>query len=122
MAQIVVHEKGISIKLTLAEKIWSLKADFELPVTSIRGAEVVQGKINKLFKNFSWAMRVGTAIPGLYYAGRFYRNGGVDFLVVSAGKPAVAINLSGIPFKRVVLTVPNAEKVAEEINSALAAC
>jgi hypothetical protein len=122
MAQIVVQEKGISVKLTLAEKIWSLSGDFVIPVTSIRGAEVVQGKINTLFKNLSWAMRVGTAIPGLYYAGRFFRKGGVDFLIVNAGKPSVAVNLSGKPYKRVVITVPNAEKVAEEINSALAAC
>lgn len=122
MASIVVHSKGISVKLTLAEKIWSVSGDFEIPVTSIRGAEVVDGKALNIFKGISWAMRVGTALPGLYYAGRFLRKGGADFLVVRAGKPALQLNLSGKPYLRVILTVPNAEKVAEDVNSALAAC
>ena len=122
MASIVVNSKGISVKLTFAEKIWSISGDFEIPVTSIRGAEVVEGKALKIFKGLSWAMRVGTALPGLYYAGRFFRKGGADFLVVRAGKPALQLNLSGKPYLRVILTVPNAEKVAEDVNSALAAC
>jgi hypothetical protein len=40
LAQLVIHNKGISVKLTFAEKIWSISGDFEIPVTSIRGAEV----------------------------------------------------------------------------------
>ena len=122
MAKLAIHDRGISVKLTTAEKIWSLSGDFEIPVTSIRGAEVVQGKASSIFKGISWAMRVGTALPGVYYAGRFFRKGGADFLAVRAGKPAIQLNLSGKPYLRVILTVVNAEKLAEEVNSALAAC
>jgi hypothetical protein len=122
MAHVVVHNKGISVKLTLAEKIWSVSGDFEIPVTSIRGAEVIPGKAKTIFSGISWAMRVGTALPGVYYAGRFFRKSGADFLVVRVGKPALQLNLSGKPYLRVILTVPEAEKVAEEVNSALAAC
>ena len=122
MASIVVHDRGISVKLSLAEKIWSVSGDFEIPVTSIRGAEVVSGKAASIFKGISWAMRVGTALPGIYYAGRFFRKGGADFLVVRAGSPALQLNLSGEPYLRVLLTVPNAEKIAEDVNAALAAC
>jgi hypothetical protein len=122
MAHVVVHNKGISVKLTLAEKIWSVSGDFEIPVTSIRGAEVIPGKAKTIFSGISWSMRVGTALPGVYYAGRFFRKSGADFLVVRVGKPALQLNLSGKPYLRVILTVPEAEKVAEEVNSALAAC
>lgn len=122
MAQIVVHDKGVSVKLSLAEKIWSLSDDFEIPVTSLRGAEVIAGRAKNIFSGISWAFRLGTALPGVYYAGRFFRKGGVDFLVVRAGAPALQLNLSGRPFLRVILTVDNPEVVAEEINSALAAC
>jgi hypothetical protein len=122
MAHVVVHNKGISVKLTLAEKIWSVSGDFEIPVTSVRGAEVIPGKAKTIFSGISWAMRVGTALPGVYYAGRFFRKSGADFLVVRVGKPALQLNLSGKPYLRVILTVPEAEKVAEEVNSALAAC
>lgn len=122
MAQLKVHPKGISVQLSPAEKFWSLKGDFEVPTTSIRGAEVVAGKASSLFKGLAWAIRVGTALPGVFYAGRFFRHGGKDFLVVRAGKPAVQLNLSGKPYSRVILTVENPEKIAEEINSALAAC
>jgi hypothetical protein len=122
MAQVVVHPRGISVKLTPAEKIWSISGDFEIPVTSIRGAEVVDGKALSIFKGISWAMRVGTALPGVYYAGRLFRKGGADFLAVRAGKPALQLNLSGKPYLRVILTVDSPEKVAEEINGALASC
>jgi len=122
MAQLVIHDRGISVKLTASEKFWAISGDFEIPVTSIRGAEVVDGKARSIFKGISWAMRVGTALPGVYYAGRFFRKGGADFLAVRAGKPAIQLNLSGKPYLRVILTVDNAEKLAEEVNSALAAC
>jgi len=122
MAQVVVHPRGISVKLTLAEKIWSISGDFEIPVTSIRGAEVVSGKAASIFTGISWALRVGTALPGVYYAGRFFRKGGADFLVVRAGKPALQLNLSGKPYLRVILTLDNPEVTAEEVNSALASC
>ena len=122
MAQLVIHDRGISVKLTASEKVWAISGDFDIPVTSIRGAEVVDGKARSIFKGISWAMRVGTALPGVYYAGRFFRKGGADFLAVRAGKPAIQLNLSGKPYLRVILTVDNAEKLAEEVNSALAAC
>ena len=122
MAHLEVHNKGLTVRMTFAEKLWSLSGDFEIPVTSIRGAEVVPGKAASIFKGISWALRFGTALPGVYYAGRFFRKGGADFLVVRAGRPALQLNLSGKPYLRVVLTVPNAEKVAEDVNSALAAC
>jgi hypothetical protein len=122
MAQVLVHPRGISVKLTLAEKIWSISGDLEIPVTSIRGAEVVPGKARSIFTGISWAMRVGTALPGVYYAGRFFRKGGADYLVVRAGKPALQLNLSGKPYLRVILSVENPEAVAEEINSSLASC
>ena len=122
MAKLVIHDRGISVKLTASEKVWAISGDFEIPVTSIRGAEVVDGKARSIFKGISWAIRVGTALPGVYYAGRFFRKGGADFLAVRAGKPAIQLNLSGKPYLRVILTVDNAEKLAEEVNSALAAC
>lgn len=122
MARIIVGPKGLRVQLTTSEKIWSLSGDFDIPVTSLRGAEVVPGKALSIFQGFNWAMRVGTALPGVYYAGRFYRKGGADFLAVRAGKPAIQLNLSGKPYLRVILTVADPEKLAEEINSALAAC
>lgn len=122
MAKLVVHDKGIRVQLNSAEKLWSLKSDFEIPVTSIRGAEVVAGKTSSIFAGLNWAMRVGTALPFVYYAGRFYRKGGVDFIVARMGKSAIQLNLSGKPYSRVILNVDDPENVAQEINSALASC
>lgn len=122
MAKVTVHSKGISVKLTPMENFWSLKRDFEIPVTSIKGAEVIDGRAVTMFSDLGWAIRVGTALPFVYYAGRFYRPGGKDFIVVRPGKPSLQLNLTGKPYIRVILTVENPEKLAEEINSALAAC
>jgi len=122
MAQVIVHDRGIRVKLTLAEKIWSVSGDFDIPVTAIRGAEVISGRANAIFTGISWALRVGTSLPGVYYAGRFFRKGGADFLVVRAGRPAIQLNLSGKPYLRVILTVDFPEQTAQEINTALASC
>ena len=122
MAKVVITNRGVSVKLTPAEKFWSLKRDFEIPVTSIKGAEVIDGKAVTMFADLAWAIRVGTALPFVYYAGRFYRPGGKDFIVVRPGRPSLQLNLNGKPYIRVILTVENPEKLAEEINSALAAC
>jgi hypothetical protein len=104
------------------ENFWSLKRDFEIPVTSIKGAEVIDGRAVTMFSDLAWAIRVGTALPFVYYAGRFFRPGGKDFIIVRPGKPSLQLNLNGKPYIRVILTVENPEKLAEEINSALAAC
>lgn len=122
MAKVIVHSKGISVKLTPMENFWSLKRDFDIPVTSIKGAEVIDGKAVTMFADLAWALRVGTALPFVLYAGRFFRPGGKDFIVVRPGKPSLQLNLNGKPYIRVILTVENPEKLAEEINSALAAC
>ena len=122
MAKVSITNRGVSVKLTFAEKIWALKRDFEIPVTSIKGAEVIDGKAVTMFSSLAWALRVGTALPFVYYAGRFFRPGGKDFLIVRPGKPTLQLNLNGKPYIRVILTVENPEKLAEEINSALAAC
>ena len=122
MAKVIVHSKGISVKLTPMENFWSLKRDFEIPVTSIKGAEVIDGRAVTMFSDLAWAIRVGTALPFVYYAGRFFRPGGKDFIIVRPGKPSLQLNLNGKPYIRVILTVENPEKLAEEINSALAAC
>jgi len=120
MATVEIHANKLRIRLTASEKIWSLANDFEIPVTSIRGAEVTSG--NRLFAGLVWALRVGTALPGFYYAGRFYGRGGRDFLLVRPGKPTLQLNLTGKPYRRVMISMPNAESVAEEINTALASC
>jgi len=122
MAKLIVHDRGVRVQLTLAEKIWSVSGDFYIPVTSIRGAEVIEGRANAIFSGISWALRVGTSLPGFYYAGRFFRKGGADFLVVRAGRPAIQLNLSGKPYLRVILTVDFPEQTAQEINTALASC
>jgi hypothetical protein len=122
MAKVIVHSTGISVKLTPMENFWSLKRDFEIPVTSIKGAEVIDGRAVTMFSDLAWAIRVGTALPFVYYAGRFFRPGGKDLIIVRPGKPSLQLNLNGKPYIRVILTVENPEKLAEEINSALAAC
>jgi hypothetical protein len=122
MAKVLITNRGVSVKLTPAENFWSLKRDFDIPVTSIKGAEVIDGKAVTMFADLAWALRVGTALPFVLYAGRFFRPGGKDFIVVRPGKPSLQLNLNGKPYIRVILTVENPEKLAEEINSALAAC
>ena len=122
MAKVTVTNRGVSVSLGFWEQVLSVKRDFEIPVTSIKGAEVIDGKAVTMFADLGWVIRVGTALPFVYYAGHFFRPGGKDFIIVRPGKPSLQLNLNGKPYIRVILTVENPEKLAEEINSALAAC
>jgi hypothetical protein len=125
MAQIELTQTHMLIKLTAGEKIFGLHGDFKIPAALIRGAEVVDKDVWKTF-----GMRIGTALPGLLVYGHYWRRAGWTFALWRSNHPALTLTLAtaegkkGIrqPYKRIVISTPEAQKLADTINDAIVAC
>ena len=131
MSKIELTDTHMLVKLTLGEKIFGMHGDFKIPAALIRGAEVTDKDVWKTF-----GMRIGTAFPGLLIYGHYWRanstaggvskkDGGWTFALWRSNQPSVSITLvkaPGQPYKRIVLTTPDAQKLADQINDAIVAC
>ena len=131
MSKIELTDTHMLVKLTPGEKIFGLHGDFKIPAALIRGAEVTDKDVWKTF-----GMRIGTAFPGLLIYGHYWRanstaggvskkDGGWTFALWRSNQPSVSITLvkaPGQPYKRIVLTTPDAQKLADQINDAIVAC
>lgn len=115
----------LTVHLSPLEKLAALSGDIKLPAMAIRGASV---------PDKTWwhtlGLRVGTGLPGVVIAGRFYRKGDTAFVswTRKAGLPIeitlapAAAKAAGYPYSRIIIGVENAQALADEINDALTAC
>lgn len=136
MAQIELTQTHLLLKLTPGEKIFGLHGDFKIPAALIRGAEVADKDVWKTF-----GLRIGTGLPGLLVYGHYWRassraggvsnnDGGWTFALWRSNHPSLTLTLATAkgqngmrqPYKRLVITHPDAQKLADSINDALVAC
>lgn len=117
MAQILIQDAGIAVKLSFWEKLGSLRGDLFVPVTSLRGA---------LAADSGWKRTLGARVPGSYVPGLViygtYRSKTTDFVAWKRGQQVLQLNLSGKPYSRVFVGVEDAVALAGQINDALTAC
>lgn len=117
MAQILIQDSGITVKLSFWEKIGALHGDLFIPVTSLRGA---------LAADSAWKMSLGARVPGSYVPGLAiygtYRWKTKDFVAWKRSQQVLQLNLSGKPYSRVFVGVEDAAALADQINDALTAC
>ncbi len=114
----------LTVHLSPLEKLAALSGDIKLPAMAIRGATVADK---------SWwhtlGLRVGTGLPGVVIAGRFYRKGDTAFVSWTRKRQPLEITLApaaakaaGTPYTRLIVGVENAQDLADQINDALTAC
>jgi hypothetical protein len=127
MSKIELTDTHMLVKLTLGEKIFGLHGNFKIPAALIRGAEVADKDVWQTF-----GMRIGTGLPWILVYGHYWwpekkkgAPGGWTFALWRAKTPSLTITLAkapGQPYKRLVLTTPDAKKLADQINDAIIAC
>ena len=123
MAEIELTQTHMLIKLTKGEKFFGMHGDFKIPAALIRGAEVADKDVWKTFGS-----RIGTAIPGLLVYGHYWRGGktgGWTYALWRSNNPSLTLTLAkaeGQPYKRLVITHPDAQNLADTINDAIVAC
>lgn len=113
MAEISIKEGNVVIEVHGWSKLWTLRSEIRIPLSSVNSARLEPDAVQGWWKG--WRIP-GTHIPGFIVAGTYYRRGGREFWDVRSGGTAVAIDLEGAKYRRLVVDVEDPEAIVELIN------
>jgi hypothetical protein len=118
MAKLIVKPASVTVELTGPEAFWGFHKDIEVWAPNVVGAQSLgKGWLRTL------GLRVpGTAIPGLVIYGTYKWRGDNAYVSWRRGTQPLQINLTNHKYSRIIVGVPNAAALAEEINNALTGC
>jgi len=97
------------------DRFWSLRRRIAVPLTQVRGATADPG----MSREPAGIRMPGTHLPRVITAGTYRKDGARDFWNLRATSQAVVIELTGGPFRRLVLGVEDARATAERIERSL---
>lgn len=118
MAKVTVKPASVSVELTPSEAFWGFHKSIEVWAPNVIGAQPLDK---------SWirtlGMRIpGAAIPGLFILGTYKWRGDNAYVSWTRGTQPLQINLKNHKYSRIIVGVPNAQALAEEINDAVTGC
>ena len=113
--QITLTDDQLILTLTGMERLWTLKlGPITVPRTNVARAETA-------LPPTTWMQlrAPGTSVPGFIKAGTYYTTRGKEFwyAVRSQKDNPLTIELTGAPYRRLVLTIEDAANLAERINA-----
>jgi hypothetical protein len=111
VADVGVDGEDLVVRLRQVEKVMSLHGDLRVPRTSIRSSRVVANAMAEVPR---WRFP-GTGVPGRVKLGTFRGRQGRAFAVVYGRGPGLVIELDGMPFDRVVLSLDDPERLVEQL-------
>jgi hypothetical protein len=104
--ELVLHLSGL-------ERLGAfVRGDARIPLTAVRGAHVAEDPWQEL----RGLRSPGTGWPKRIALGTWRFSGGKDFAAVYRKGPAVIVDLVGVDFARLIVSTPDAEAVAAEID------
>lgn len=103
MAQLVVDETSLELRLTALEELGAFHRSFAPPRSSVISARVAPDAWAEL----RGSRAPGTGLPGVIALGTRRGSFGRDFAAVYRKGPAVDVDLAGVEFARLVVTVPD---------------
>ena len=117
MATITVEDNNLVVRLSLFEKLISLRPTaLKYPLEQVTGITADPGVGSEL----KGLRLLGFRIPGLVAAGTFRQQGGFSFWNIRRGSRAVVITLSNSRFQKLVIEVEDPAGTIAEINAARA--
>jgi hypothetical protein len=114
MATIDLSPTGLAVKFRRAEKVGGLLRDLEVPLDQV-GDVIVEPDGLVAARGLR---APGLAIPGRRKIGTWRGRGRRTAVSVTAGEPAVRIQLQGSRFDELLISQPDAHEIAEVINRA----
>jgi hypothetical protein len=102
MAELLVDDGDLVVKLTLGEKVWGLSRDIRVPFTAVRSISVPAYKWMALR---GWRM-TGVRVTGRFSYGTFRHGAGYDFGIIHRQGDALQIDVGTGRFSRLVVSVP----------------
>jgi hypothetical protein len=101
-AKIELTGDELVVQMEGADKLWALKSQLQVPLANVVGA----ADAAEMSRKWLHGVRIGgTHIPGVISAGRFHTHGETVFWDVHRPERAIAIELRGEHFSRLVLEV-----------------
>jgi hypothetical protein len=117
MAELIVDDEDLVVRLTLGEKIWGLHGDIRVRLSSI--VSVAPDPMPWLGLR-GWRM-AGVGFPGYAALGTRRHGAGYDFCVLHRVRPAVRVDVRPGRFSRLIVSLPeggDAEAEAARIAAA----
>jgi hypothetical protein len=115
VATLVVDGSDLVVKMSELEKFEALHPDVRVPLSAIREIRAV----DEAWPELRGIRAPGTGIPGVIAVGTRRGSFGKDFVVVHGKEPAVVVELADATYSRIVVTTPDADRVATEIRGQL---
>ena len=115
MATISVDRDVIRVKLHGWERVWALRGGVTIPLARVRSVEIAPPDLRP-----KGLRAPGAYLPGVIAAGTWRWRGVKEFWSVRNKQKALALNLSGGGYTRVVVQVDDPAAVAAEIEQARA--
>ena len=113
MARLDVAGDELILHLSALERLGGfVRGDARIPLKAVRGARAVSNP----WKELRGIRSPGTGWPGVIALGTRRFSGGKDFAAVYGKKPGVVVDLVGVDFARLIVSTPDAEAVAAEIE------
>jgi len=99
-AQISISGDALIVDIRGADRLWALKTRLEIPLGHVTGVGSAETEARKWLHG---VRLVGTEVPGVVTAGRFYSNGKWEFWDVHHPAKAIGIDLRGERYSRLVV-------------------
>lgn len=110
MAELLVDDQDLVVRLTLGEKIWGFHGDIRVPLSSIVS---VAPDPKPWLGLRGWRM-AGVSFTGHAVLGTRRHGDGYDFCILHGDQPAVRVDVSSGRFSRLVICVPEGGDPAAE--------
>jgi hypothetical protein len=115
VATLVVEGSDLVVKMSEIEKFEAVHPDVHVLLSTVRVVRVAEDAWPEL----RGIRAPGTGIPGVIAVGTRRGSFGKDFAVVHGKERAIVVELDGADYSRIILTTPDADSVAAEIQSHL---
>lgn len=104
MAELIVDDKDLVVRLTLGEKVWGLHGDIRVRLSSVVS---VAADLKPWLSLRGWRM-TGVSLGAHAVLGTRRHGAGYDFCILHRARPAVQVEVLSGRFSRLVISVPEA--------------
>jgi hypothetical protein len=112
VANLLIDDHGVTVSLSVVEKVEALHGDVVVPRAAVVGVRVVPDGMAEVH-----GLRMpGTGFPGVIMVGTWRDDAGVTFAVCHGRRPAVVLDLAGQPYDRIVVTVENPDDAVASLG------
>ncbi len=116
MADLVVEDAELVLRLSALEKVEALHGELRFPTAAVRGVEVLADAPGAVH---GWRSP-GTGIPGVVAVGTFRRAGSKTFAVVHMStRRGVRVRLEGADYDELIVGCADPEAVIKDVTAVL---